>query len=64
MSARQEQAIWELCRLGFPAEAEIAAACWGEGKCFETAEQFQIRRSLESLIDQCNWEVEQDAETD
>lgn len=65
MSTKQSQAIWELCRQGFPLSADDAAKCWSSGQRFEFSEKFTVGlgRSLEDLIDQCNWEVEKDTET-
>jgi hypothetical protein len=32
---------------------------WGKGRPFEQPPGIRISRSLEALIEQCNWEVEQ-----
>jgi hypothetical protein len=65
MSTKQSQAIWELCRQGFPLSADTAAKCWNSGQRFDPREEFTVglARSLEDLIDQCNWEVEKGGET-
>lgn len=64
MSTKQSQAIWELCRQGFPLTADDAARCWRNGQRFDL-ERFdtELGRALENLIEQCNWEVERDCET-
>ncbi|NEV62121.1 hypothetical protein [Thiorhodococcus minor] len=58
MSIKQLQAVWELCRQGFQVTADNAARSWHDGKPFELRDRVPLGRSLESLIDQCNWEVE------
>ncbi|WP_295409623.1 hypothetical protein [uncultured Thiocystis sp.] len=65
MSTKQSQAIWELCRQGFPLSADDAAKCWNNGQRFDLREKFSVElgRSLEDLIDQCNWEIEKNSET-
>ncbi len=63
MSTKQSQAIWELCRQGLPLAAEDAAQCWNKGERFEMGDEVRLGRPLEDLIDQCNWEVENDAAT-
>ena len=60
MSIKQQQAVWELCRQGYQVSADHAARCWSKGERFEVERELVIARSLERLIDQCNWEVEQE----
>jgi hypothetical protein len=62
MSIKQQQAVWELCRQGYQVSANQAARCWSQGERFEVERELVIARSLENLIDQCNWEVEQELE--
>ncbi len=58
MTISQSQALWELCRQGFPLTADEAEACWEEGKTFLPDWGAKVSRSLEQLIDRCNEEVE------
>jgi hypothetical protein len=58
MTTTQSLALWELCREGLPLAADEAALQWGQGQRFELTPGIRISRSLEALIDQCNWEVE------
>ncbi len=58
MSTKKSQALWELCRQGFPQAADSAARCWEEGERFQLTNDLPVPRSLEALIDQCNWEIE------
>jgi hypothetical protein len=62
VTIRQSQALWELCRQGFPLSADEAAACWETGKTFLPDWSAKVSRSLEQLIDCCNGEVEDHAE--
>lgn len=58
MTANQTQAHWELCRQGFPLEADQAAQQWDRGQPFEFHLGVRLARSVEALIQQCNWEVQ------
>lgn len=58
MSTKQSIAFWELCRQGLPLIADAASDCWERGKKFELETDVALAKSLQSLIDQCNWEVE------
>ncbi|AHF03781.1 hypothetical protein MARPU_07825 [Marichromatium purpuratum 984] len=58
MHTKQTQALWELQRQGLPDIAESAARHWSEGRRYEPDEALHIPRSLETLIEQCNWEIE------
>lgn len=59
MTTNQSIALWELCRQGLPLAADEAAEQWGQGMLFELPSGVRISRSLEALIEQCNWEVAQ-----
>ncbi|MBK1725085.1 hypothetical protein [Thiocystis violacea] len=61
MSTKQLQAVWELCRQGFQVTADEAAQSWRNGERFDLSDRCQLGRSIQSLIDQCNWEVEKQA---
>ena len=58
MTSNQYQAVWELCRQGLPLAADEAAQHWDQGHPFELDSYVRIARSVEVLIEQCNWEVE------
>jgi hypothetical protein len=53
----QAQAIWELCRQGFPLDADDAAEHWEKGQPYRPDGQLKVPRDVERLIDACNWEV-------
>lgn len=55
MSTLQTQAIWELCREGYPLVADQAAARWDQGHTFRLSDETQISRPVATLIEQCNW---------
>jgi hypothetical protein len=57
MTIMQAQAIWELCRQGFPLDAEDAAEHWEKGQPYLPEQQVKVPRDVERLIDTCNWEV-------
>lgn len=57
MSIAHEQAIWELCRQGYPICADEAERCWLHGKPYRPNVQMKPTRTLQTLIDQCNWEI-------
>jgi hypothetical protein len=57
MTISQAHAIWELCRQGLPLSADEAELCWEQGKAYRLDEPVKLPREVESLIDQCNWEV-------
>lgn len=63
MTISQAQAVWELCRQGFPLTADEAAARWESGETFEPDAQNRLSREAQRLIEQCNWEVSQTQET-
>lgn len=58
MSTIQSIALWELCRQGLPLLADAASRCWERGRTFELERDIEVAKSLEDLIDQCNWEIE------
>ncbi|MEA3273882.1 MAG: hypothetical protein U9Q81_00980 [Pseudomonadota bacterium] len=62
MTISQSQAVWELCRQGFPLKADEAAQCWEKGETYEPQWQCRVSREIEYLIDQCNREVDQNIE--
>jgi hypothetical protein len=62
MTTNQSLTLWELCRQGLPLAADEAAERWSAGQRFELPPGVRISRSLEALVEQCNWEVEQVAE--
>ena len=57
MTTDQMQAVWQLCRQGFPLAADEATERWSLGKAYRLKLDMHVARSLEMLIDQCNWEV-------
>jgi hypothetical protein len=62
MTTNQSIALWELCRQGLPLAADEAAESWTRGLPFELPSGVRISRSLDALIEQCNWEVSQQEE--
>ena len=64
MTISQTQAIWELCRQGFPLTAEEAAEHWEKGETFRPDLQGQkVPREVEHLIEQSNWEIDAQPQT-
>jgi hypothetical protein len=57
MTIIQAQAIWELCRQGFPLDADDAAEHWEKGEPYEPDGQMKVPRDVERLIETCNWEI-------
>jgi hypothetical protein len=57
MTIIQSQAIWELCRQGFPLDAEEAAQQWEKGEPYQLDGQLKVPRDVERLIETSNWEV-------
>jgi hypothetical protein len=57
MTTRQVQAVWELCRQGFPLAADDAEERWSLGEVYQLDLDAPLARSVEALIEQCNWEV-------
>jgi hypothetical protein len=57
MKINQLQAIWELCRQGFPLTADEAAARWEKGETYLPDRHLHVTREIEHLIDRCNWEI-------
>jgi hypothetical protein len=62
MTISQAQAIWELCRQGFPLTADEAADRWERGEAYEPEQQLPVNREIAQLIDRCNWEIRRDPE--
>lgn len=58
MTISQLQAVWELCRQGFPLTADEAAARWEKGEVYEPNRKLRMTRVIEQLIDHCNWEAD------
>ena len=59
MNASQSQAIWEICRQGFPLVAEEAKNLWERGATFQPDGAIPLPRSVRRLVDRCNWEITQ-----
>jgi hypothetical protein len=57
MVAYREQALWELCRQGYPIAADEAEICWTSGKPYNPDPSLHVSRGLLTLIEQCNCEV-------
>jgi hypothetical protein len=57
MTNSQTQAIWELCRQGFPLTADEAEARWTQGETYRLEWNTHVSRTLERLIERCNWEA-------
>lgn len=59
MTISQSQAIWELCRQGFPLTADEAAEHWAKGETYRPDLQgHRVPREVEHLIEQSNWEID------
>jgi hypothetical protein len=61
MTIIQAQAIWELCRQGFPLDAEDAAEHWEKGEPYQPEQQLKVPRDVERLIEVGNWEISDQA---
>jgi hypothetical protein len=57
MTTCQSQALWELCRQGFPLSADEAERRWSRGEAYHLDFYVKIPRSINTLIEQCNWEI-------
>lgn len=57
MISHQSQAVWELCRQGYPILADEAEIRWRSGQTYQPDLQVRIPRILRALIDTCNYEV-------
>lgn len=57
MTVTQRQAIWELCRQGFPLIAQSAELQWSNGQRFSLDTNIDVARQVRKLIDQCNREL-------
>jgi hypothetical protein len=56
MISYRPQAVWELCRQGYPSSADEAERQWRKGKAYNPESGMQMSRTLRALIDQCNYE--------
>lgn len=59
MTTNQSLTLWELCRQGLPLAADEAAEQWNLGQYYHLPSDVHVSRSLEALLEQCNWEVSQ-----
>ena len=59
MTNSQLKAVWELCRQGFPLNADEAEQAWEHGRPFRPESPLQLSRTLKQLIDQCNRQAAQ-----
>ncbi len=57
MTHEQVQAVWELCRQGYPMSADEAEQRWSDGQPYQPDDLMQVPRSLRALIEQCNYEA-------
>ena len=58
MTTSQLQAVWELCRQGFPLTADEAAECWEKDEIYEPDRLLPVTLEIERLIDRSNWEID------
>lgn len=58
MTMSQSQAVWELCRQGFPLTADDAAERWEKGEIYMPDRHLRMTREIKHLIDRCNWEID------
>ena len=58
MTTSQARAIWELCRQGFPLDADEAAEHWDHGERYEPGADVRVPLDIERLIELCNWELQ------
>jgi hypothetical protein len=57
MITHQAQAVWELCRQGYPISADEAETRWSCGDVYNPDTEMRVSRTLRLLIEQCNHEV-------
>ena len=57
MTTNQSQALWELCRQGFPLSADEAERRWSRGQPYHLDFYVKIPASINALIERCNWEI-------
>jgi len=57
MISQQTQALWELCKQGYPNCADEAEVRWNAAAPYYPNPEMQLSRSLRVLISQCNNEV-------
>jgi len=60
MGTYQLQALWELCRQGYPISADEAELRWRSGEVYRPDPQMRVPRALQALIELCNHEVSPD----
>jgi len=58
MTISQSQAVWELCRQGFPLTADEAADHWERGEIYEPDLQVRVTREIDRLIECANLEID------
>jgi hypothetical protein len=58
MTISQSQAVWELCRQGFPLTADEAADHWERGETYEPDFLVRVTREINRLIECANREVD------
>jgi hypothetical protein len=63
MTRSQDQAVWELYRKGLHWVAEEAEATWKRGQRFMPDARIPLDRQVWRLIELCNWEMRERAET-
>jgi hypothetical protein len=63
MITHSAQAVWELCRQGYPTSADEAEIRWSCGDTFNPDPQMHVSRTLRLLIEQCNYEVSTSSST-
>jgi hypothetical protein len=57
MISYRAQALWELCRQGYPNSADEAETRWDAGELFHPDERVRLPRMLRVMIERCNDEV-------
>ncbi len=57
MTVSQSQALWEMCRQGFPLRADEAEKQWESGRIYQPDLDLHLPRKIAELIDRCNREV-------
>jgi hypothetical protein len=57
MVTYREQALWDLCRQGYPISADEAEICWNHGKPYLLEPSIHVSRALRTVIERCPSEV-------
>lgn len=57
MTTHQSQAVWELCREGYPLSADEAEIRWKSGEAYHPESEMKISRALQLLIFQSNYDA-------